>query len=124
VSTPGLSLPPRRQGGALRAPNSHGGLLCTALAAEVTTVPPSRLLSLIGQALKWQQSQGQALAVIPPLRQRLTCRLLSTTGQLPPGTAFDLFRGTAPVRNDEEEAYPTEVRAHSVPVDASSMLTR
>jgi hypothetical protein len=31
------------------------------------------------------------------------------SGQLPPGTAFDLFRGTAPVRNDEEEAYPTEV---------------
>jgi len=35
--------------------------------------------------------------------------MTQSSGQLPPGTAFDLFRGTAPVRNDEEEAYPTEV---------------
>lgn len=62
--------------------------LATSLVAEVTTVPPSRMLALIGQALKWQQYQGM----------------------LPPGTAFDLFRGAAPIRADEDEAPPTEVR--------------
>jgi WD40 repeat-containing protein SMU1 len=59
--------------------------LAELLASEVVEVPPSRLLALFGQALKWQRLNGM----------------------LPPGGKLDLFRNAPPTRVREEEAHPT-----------------
>jgi len=55
--------------------------LADALRSEVQSVPPARLLSLLGQALKWQQHSGS----------------------LPTGARFDLLAGGAAARVAEAE---------------------
>lgn len=68
------------------------GRIAHSISQEVCVVPPSRLMDLIGQALKYQQSQGL----------------------IPTGSSFDLFKGVVQSHRDEVETYPnalqTEIR--------------
>jgi WD40 repeat-containing protein SMU1 len=61
------------------------------LSTEISVVPPSRLLSLIGQALRFQQAQGL----------------------IPKDGTMDLFRGgRRSARKDQEEKPPTRQGGH------------
>lgn len=66
--------------------------IANSLKKEVTVVPPQRLLSLVGDALKWQKHEGL----------------------LPPGTSIDIFTGKATMIPDEEETHPNILHRHCV----------
>jgi WD40 repeat-containing protein SMU1 len=57
------------------------------IARHVQVAPPSRLLALVGQAMKWQQHAGL----------------------LPKASKFDVFRGTAVGQEEEREQHPTMI---------------
>jgi len=84
-------------------------------------------MALIGQALKWQQHQGTPCRAVLASTIMISCRnchelvlrspffFSYCIGLLPPGTQFDLFRGTAAMKQDEEETYPTTL-SHQIKV--------
>lgn len=61
--------------------------IAQAVSKHVIVAPPSRLLALVGQAMKWQQH----------------------TGVLPPNTRIDVFRGMAADAVEEQEQCPTMI---------------
>jgi len=67
--------------------------IADSLAAEVSVVPPSRLLSLLQQALKYQQLQG----ILPKDRR------------------YDLFRGGARTRSKDEAEKPPKKQVRHIP---------
>ena len=54
--------------------------------AEIANVAPSRLMSMTMQALKWQQH----------------------VGLLPKGLEYDLFRGIAPEKKEDQDKFPSK----------------
>ncbi|KAF4071282.1 hypothetical protein AMELA_G00271490 [Ameiurus melas] len=87
--------------------------IAQALVGEVSVVPPSRLMALLGQG-RLCESALYRLQETKALRQFGSLAMLSLKwqqhqGLLPAGMSIDLFRGKTMMKDLEEERFPTQL---------------